>query len=888
MADSKLEKYRAKRDFQKTTEPTGDTAPTDSEWRRFVIQKHAARRLHYDLRLEVNGVFKSWAVTRGPSLNPQDKRLAVEVEDHPLDYGDFEGTIPHGEYGGGTVQLWDRGRWAPDQMTPEHGLATGELKFVLVGERLRGSWVLVRMKHDKTGGKRINWLLIKHHDEFALDHRAAEAIMAEDRSVASGRTMDAVAAGTGRAPEPFMRTNSRTIKADATWNTNKDVVPAKAKSKTTKTKRAPATAKRPTAIPQFIPPQLCKAVDRPPSGDGWGHEIKLDGYRQQLRVQNGIATLKSRKGLDWSRKFHGLIEEAANLPDSVIDGEVVALDAHGAPDFAALQAALSENNTDDVIFFAFDLLFDDTKDLRAEPLSARKAKLQSILANAGSLKTRYIEHLATGGDAILKSACKMALEGIVSKRLDAPYQSGRSDRWLKSKCRAGHEVVIGGWVTNNGKFRSLLAGVYRGNHLIYVGRVGTGYSQTVVERILPRLKKMASQKPPFAGLGAPKTGTDINWLKPELVAEIEFAGWTGDGNIRQASFKGFRDDKPAREVATERPVPVDSVPLARADAKIIRRKKAVSEPAAAKSPVIMGVRLSHPEKPFWPDAHDGAPITKRDLAEYFEAVGHWLLPHIKGRPCSIIRAPGGFAETQFFQRHALPNTSSLLNLVTVFGERKPYLEVDRIEGLPALAQMAALELHPWNCRPNQPDRPGRLVFDLDPGPNVPFAKVVGAAKEIRAVLAELDLISFCKTTGGKGLHVVTPLAEINNSALTWPQAKGFAQAVCRFMAQENPQAYLVNMSKKLRDGKIFLDYLRNDRMATAVAPLSPRARPGATVSMPLTWHDVTPKLDPQHYTIRTVPALLKKTKVWSDYFDSERPLEDAIKKLGKAGSGSKR
>jgi bifunctional non-homologous end joining protein LigD len=885
VADSKLERYRAKRDFKKTAEPSGDAQSVAGEKRRFVIQKHAARRLHYDLRLELDGVFKSWAVTRGPSLDPKDKRLAVEVEDHPLDYGDFEGTIPQGEYGGGTVQLWDRGFWAPEGMTPEDGLAKGDLKFVLAGERLQGSWVLVRMKDDRTGSKRTNWLLIKHRDEYVRDGDAVEAMMNEDRSVASGRKMEAIAAGKGRAPKPFMRMTDQTVQADAKWDSKTGLKPEPGTTKTGKAKSSSRRAsKTVTAIPDFIPPQLCETVDRPPSSAEWGHEIKLDGYRLQMRVQDGKATLKTRKGLDWSAKFPGIVKAVADFPDGIIEGEAVALDAHGEPDFAALQAALSEAKTDGLVFFAFDLLNEEGEDLREQPLSERKDRLQKLLNTSTSPQIRYVEHLATGGDAILKSACKMSLEGIVSKRLDAPYRSGRSDSWLKSKCRAGHEVVIGGWTTTNGRFRSLLAGVYKDERLVYVGRVGTGYSQSMVEKILPRLKKAAGKKSPFTGLGVPKSGADINWLKPDLVAEIEFAGWTGDGNIRQASFKGFREDKPAKEVATEIPAPVESVALPHADAKIVKSKKPASEPAEGKSPVVMGVRLSHPDKPFWPDANDGIPVTKRDLALYYEAVGKWLLPHIQGRPCSIIRAPDGFAGQQFFQRHAMPGSSNLLELVTVFGDRKPYIQIDRIEGLAAVAQVAALELHPWNCQPKQPELPGRLVFDLDPGPNVAFATVVEAAKEMQAMLNELGLISFCKATGGKGLHVVTPLAAIKNSKLTWPQAKGFAQAVCTFMAQQKPQSYLVNMSKKLRDGKIFLDYLRNDRMATAVAPLSPRARPDATVSMPLTWKQVTPDLDPQIYTLRTVPALLKKTKAWAEYCESERPLEDAIKKLGKTGS----
>jgi bifunctional non-homologous end joining protein LigD len=571
-----------------------------------------------------------------------------------------------------------------------------------------------------------------------------------------------------------------------------------------------------------------------------------------------------------------IIRVAKTLPDAIIDGEAIALDDDGGPDFAALQAAISEQKTENIIFYAFDLLFENDSDLRPKPLSTRKLRLQNILKDIKGTRIRYVEHLDTGGDALLKSACKMSLEGIVSKRLAASYHSGRSEDWVKSKCRAGHEVVIGGWTTTNGRFRSLLAGVYRGKHFVYVGRVGTGYSETKINQILPRLKAVAAKKSPFTGEGAPREAANINWLKPILVAEIEFAGWTGDGNVRQASFKGIRDDKPAVEVVMEGPASFRNIESV-ADTKITTLEK------KAQKPIIMGVLLSHPEKALWPDAEDGEPVTKLDLAQYFQAVGAWLLPHIQGRPCSIIRAPNGALGEQFFQRHAMPGASNLLELVTVSGERKPYLQIDRVEALAALAQIAALELHPWNCQRNNPEVPGRLVFDLDPGPNVSFSTVVEAAKELRAVLDELGLISFCKTTGGKGLHIVTPLTAGKKEKLSWPEAKEFAKAVCTFMAQHHPERYLVNMSKKLRDGRIFLDYLRNDRMATAVAPFSPRARPGATVSMPLTWAQVKSDLNPRRYTIRTVPQLLKKTQAWPDYFESERPLEDAIKKLGKTG-----
>ena len=559
--------------------------------------------------------------------------------------------------------------------------------------------------------------------------------------------------------------------------------------------------------------------------------------------------------------------------------EIVALDQNGAPDFASLQAALSEQRTEHLVFYVFDLLFDGVEDMRSLPLTERKARLEAMLSArkvSKGARIRYVEHFETGGDAVLRSACKLSLEGIVSKKGDAPYRSGRTDTWTKAKCRAGHEVVIGGWSTTDGKFRSLLVGVHRGDHFAYVGRVGTGYNEAKVKQLLPRLKALAASESPFTGVGAPRNDRNINWLKPELVAEIEFAGWTGDGMVRQGAFKGLRDDKPAAEVETEEPAaPADAAVPTPVPARAANRQ------ASAVKPIVMGVVISHPEKPLWPDAGDGVPVTKLDLARYLETVGPWMMRHLQGRPCSIIRAPDGIAGQQFFQRHAMAGTSNLLDLVTVSGDRKPYLEIDRIEGLAAVAQVAGLELHPWNCQPKMPDVPGRLIFDLDPGPDVPFATVVEAAKDIRDRLNDLGLIGFCKTTGGKGLHVVTPLALSRNAKLTWPAAKTFAHEICLRMARDHPERYVVNMAKRLRGGLIFLDYLRNDRMATAVVPLSPRAHPGAPVSMPLTWSQVKADLDPKRFTIRTVPPLLRKSRAWEDYCDSERSIEVAIERLGK-------
>jgi bifunctional non-homologous end joining protein LigD len=888
--------YRAKRNFAKTAEPSGRTEVAASPRLRFVVQKHAARQLHYDLRLELDGVFKSWAVARGPSADPADKRLAVEVEDHPLDYGDFEGTIPKGEYGGGTVQLWDRGFWSPEGgKTAEQAFKSGDLKFALDGARLHGSWVLVRMRSDRYGGKRTNWLLIKHRDSSAKPGDA-DSLLKEDRSVASGRTLEEIAKGIGKRPKPFMLSSAHRARADAVW-TRKTEHDAGVRTADPKAKRASVKRVMVKQMPSFVEPQLCKLVEQPPAGPGWAHEVKLDGYRAQLRVQKHQAVIRTRTGLDWTDRFAAIAKDAKRLPDCLIDGEVIAVDERRLPSFAALQAALSNEKSEDLAFFAFDLLFEGKEDLRALPLSDRKARLQTLLGAPGlSDRLHYVAHLQSSARDVFESACKMNLEGIVSKKLDATYRSGRSGGWTKAKCRAGQEIVIGGWTSQGGSVRSLLAGVYRGGQLAYVGRVGTGYSQSIAKVLSPRLEKLTRDSSPFRGDDAPRQEHNVRWLEPKLVAEIEFAGWTGSGMIRQAAFKALREDKPARDVVAEMPAlgatpdevtvrtPMKSKLKNATATKKLKQAAPLARPT--ESAVVMGVSISKPQKAMWPDAGDSIPVTKLDLAQYYASVGEWMLPHLAGRPCSLVRVPDGLGGEQFFQRHAMPGKSSLVSSVVVRGDKAPYLQIDRIEALAWVAQVGGLELHPWNCAPGNPEVAGRLVFDLDPAPDVKFDAVIAGALEIRERLKAVGLESFCKTTGGKGLHVVTPLT-VGKQAIKWPVAKDFAHIICAQMAQDSPAKYLDNMSKNQRVGKIFLDYLRNDRTATAVAVLSTRARAGAPVSMPIHWKQVRRGLDPKGFTLRSAPDLLRKSKPWEGYAKAAKSLAAAIRLLTQAGKSKK-
>ena len=722
---------------------------------------------------------------------------------------------------------------------------------------MHGSWVLVRTKRDARG--KASWLLIKHRDEGAVEGNVTGP-SDDDRSVASGRLMAEIADGKGGAATPFMTTKG------AAGQLRVAEQPCDGRRRPAGLHRAAADDGR---------------WKSRPVGPGWAHEIKFDGYRMQLRTVGGKATLLTRKGLDWSAKFPEIVAERRQIwPTGSSTARWWRWTIAARRTSRPCRRRSRRERPRNLIFFAFDQMFAGTEDLRRDCRcpSARRASRPTWK------RRRPISAMSITSSPPATPCCSRPA-AWTSK---ASSQSGSTRPTSRAGARAGSSPNAGRatkWSSAAGRrpataFRSLIAGVNRDGALVHVGRIGTGFGRDRgrQDHAAPG-EALETDESPFTGKGAPKKAAGVHWVKPELVAEIQYAGFTADGSIRQASFKGLREDKPAGEVEAETPAPAATTPLSKPASTAVRAPRTVS---ARDSVPVMGVTISHADKPLWPDANDGKPVTKLELAQYYEAVGAWMLPHVKGRPCSTIRMPDGIdGEQKFFQRHTSKGQSSLITEVTVWGDRKPYLQFDRVEALVAAAQTGALELHPWNCEPFAPEQPGRLVFDLDPAPSVAFDAVIASAREVRERLDALGLVSFCKTTGGKGLHVVTPLKA---KGIAWDAAKAFARDVCKAMAADSPDRYLINMAKKERTGRIFLDYLRNDRMATAVAPLSPRGRPGAPVSMPITWAQVKKGLDPARYTLRTVPALIAKSKAWEDYGDGERPLADAIKRLGNSGA----
>jgi bifunctional non-homologous end joining protein LigD len=624
-------------------------------------------------------------------------------------------------------------------------------------------------------------------------------------------------------------------------------------------------------MPGFIAPQLARLMAHPPSGANWVHEVKFDGYRMQARVEKGKAKLLTRKGLDWTGRFPEIAADCAKLSDGIIDGEICALNKEGASDFGLLQTALSDHKTGALVYYVFDCLFANGEDLRKQGLEARKAALQKLLKPLGkSKRVQFVPHFREPGEAMLDAACRMDLEGVISKNVNAPYLSGRADAWTKSKCRGGQEVVIGAWRGTPGKFRSLLVGTYQNGKLVYMGRVGTGYNAKTAGDLLKRLKPLARKTSPFAN--APPRLPDVNWVEPRLVGEIEFENVTSDGLFRQAAFKGLRLDKPADSVVRE--VAAEEAPKEEPEEKPMPKAKKTK--TAKGGDEVLGIRISHPDKELWPRSKLGPAVTKLDLARYMAAAAGKMLPHVKDRPSSVVRTPDGIKGEQFFQRHELKGTAAPMLAIKTKGEPKPYLGVDSAKGLVALAQQGVTEIHPWGSKPGDPETPERVIFDLDPAPDVKFARVVEGAKDLKARLEKLGFKPFVKTTGGKGLHVVVAI-----KGADWPEAKAFAKAVAMKMESDEPDRYTTTIAKKARTGKIFVDYLRNDKTSTGVAPWSPRAREGATIAVPLEWSQVTAKLNPQKFTIPASGPLLKKADPWKGLAASAKPIAAAMKKLSK-------
>ena len=624
-------------------------------------------------------------------------------------------------------------------------------------------------------------------------------------------------------------------------------------------------------LPGFVTPQLARLVRHAPNTGNWVHEVKFDGYRLQMRVEKGRAVLRTRKGLDWTDKFPEIAADGANLPDCIIDGEICALTADGSADFGALQVALSVHKTANLLFFLFDCLFADGRDLRKLPLTTRKEALEGLLKRAKSKRLRYVPHFTQHGDAMLEAACKMDMEGIISKKADAPYVSGRADFWTKSKCRGGQEVVIGGWRGDQSTMRSLMVGTHQNGKFVYMGRVGTGYTANVAADLLKELKPLQRQTTAFAN---PPRARDLQWVEPKLVAEIEFENVTSDGIFRQAAFKGLRADKPAASVRAE--VPVDApAKEKKAMAKKVTKAIAKGGKAAPRDNIVLGVTISHPDKELWPKFAKGAAVSKLDLARYMEAAAAKMLPHVADRPISIVRTPDGIKGETFYQRHALKGTQAPVLAIKVSGEAEPYLGINTAAALVALAQQGVTEIHPWGSKPGKPDEPERVIFDLDPAPDVPFDRVIEGAQELRERLTKLGFMPFVKTTGGKGLHVVIAIKDAG-----WKETKAFAKAVAMQLEQDQPDRYTTNIAKKARPGKIFVDYLRNDRTSTGVAPWSPRAREGAPIAVPIAWTQVKKDFDPSSWTIHTAGPLLKKADPWKKLAKSAKALGPALKKLG--------
>jgi bifunctional non-homologous end joining protein LigD len=868
--DAQLARYQEMRDFNVTAEPSGksSTAKKQGEGLPFVVQKHAATRLHYDFRLGWRGVLKSWAVTKGPSYVTSDKRLAVQVEDHPMEYGGFEGTIPKGQYGGGTVMVWDEGTWEPLGDVDE-GLDRGSLKFILHGKKLKGKWTLVRMGGRAANESKPNWLLIKEHDEF--ERKATDPAIVEEKpdSAVTGRDLEAIAHA-----EDHVWHSKQSASQDSRANAEEKAKGSTAKGQSNKPLTLSVDLQRllektpKESLPKFLPPQLASQATAPPAGQEWIHELKLDGYRIQAHLERhegkGARSamqvkLFTRSGLDWTARMRAVAEDLKDVPvaSAILDGEVVVLDQSGLSSFAELQAAFQEGEPKHFTYFVFDLLHLNGHNLRGLPLVRRKELSREVLIAAPSDEIlRYSGDIAGRGAETFREACKLGAEGIVSKIAESKYASGRSSAWVKVKCLRQQEFVIGGYTlpsNGNAGVGALLLGYYERGKLHYAGRTGTGFTQKTSAMLREALEKEKRRESPFVEVPADARKGAI-WVDPELVAEVQFATWTADNLVRQASFKGLREDKPAKEV-TKEVANVDAEDTSeakpgsssRTHTKTVAPTKTASSPVAkedSKQGAALPARLTHPDKVL--DRKSG--LTKRMLAEYYSEIAPDILPQIAGRPLSIIRCPEGSDHDCFFQRHLNKSLPKGFEGVDIkerkTGKVETFLTLSTAEALVELAQMSVMELHPWGCTKDDIEHPDRLIFDLDPDEAIEWRTLADTALEVRDQLKRLGLTSFLKTTGGKGLHVVAPI----EPEYEWPVVKDFAHAFVLEMEQGNPSLYLTKMTKAARKGKIYLDYLRNERGATAVSAFSPRARPDAYVSLPMEWKELKQNSAPRFRT----------------------------------------
>ncbi|MEC3764220.1 DNA ligase D [Cupriavidus sp. SS-3] len=866
-----LEKYRRMRDFGATPEPSGAAARAAARKRAaalsFVIQKHAARRLHYDFRLELGGTLKSWAVPKGPSLDPADKRMAVHVEDHPMDYAGFEGVIPAGHYGAGTVIVWDRGTWVPVG-DPEAGYRSGKLKFELRGEKLHGHWTLVRM-HGSRQKEQDAWLLIKERDDAAVPASEFDVVEA---------LPDSVLGGTQRKPAARRAGAGKAAAAETATPAAHDAMRAL---------KPPPGATR-AALPLALAPQLATLVEKPPpDAAAWRYEIKFDGYRLLARVDGKDVRLFTRQGHDWTSKLRALARDvgALGLPDGWLDGEIVVLGKHGETDFQALQNAFDTSRAEAIQYFVFDLPYFAGHDLRKVALVERRALLRRIFGHNVSPRLQFSEDFEASPGDMLDAACRMKLEGVIGKRADSAYVSARSNTWIKLKCTLRQEFVVAGFTDPKGSrtgIGSLLLGVHdSGGRLRYAGNVGTGFDTRTLDELRAQLDALRADASPFHTLPA---GVRGHWVKPTLVAEVSFGSWTREGRVRHAVFHGLRTDKPAGAVSVEQP----AAPAGKGKAAATTRDKPAARPesrpkaGAAKRQTAVGgkVSISHAERVI--DADSG--LTKGDLVRYYERAAPLMLPHLRGRPIAMVRAPSGVGGEQFFQRHSDTLRVDGLNVLDpgLWPGHPALLEIASAEALVAAAQLNVVEFHTWNASKRSIDRPNRIIFDLDPGEGVPWTQVQEAAALMKALLDELGLASFLKTSGGKGLHVVVPVTP----RAGWDELKDFARDVVLHAAATLPQRFVAKSGARNRVGKIFIDYLRNGMGATTVAAFSARARPGLGVSIPVAWEELDTLTSAAQWTVANVEARLDALEAadpWADYAGTRQAITRAAARLARAG-----